>query len=257
MQGNYIDSTGTPFVSGDDNAIAFVKTHFDSVEYVDNTAITHGESLELEGAVASRVDITGNTISTSRLTDSTLARIVTTVGYPRLHGGHPASIKMAGNDVRTMSIRDNDVVTGGGTSTAVCIMQYEPVASVYPTRSTSITGNRCRMSHIFAGLLAGWAGTPGFFEPGILQNATVADNSFTGSASFGIAALDFRVRLAPAQDLVNTSNHNVFRGNDLSGFTPGQASLYLGPSTHDNTFHGDPHGPVVNRGTNNHIVVTP
>jgi hypothetical protein len=261
VRDNYVNTTATPFpVQGDDNGIALQGTTFNTVDWSHNTVITKGESLELEGTVGQSVNIDDNTVVTDFRANSVVSRVVNTVGYPKLHGGHPAALKFAGNDVANFSITNNDITVEGGSNTSVCIMQYmgNPSTSVHPQRTTQISGNRCTMQGIFAGLLGGWAGELPFFPQGTLDNAVVTDNTFSGTADFGLTMMDFTVPLAPENNLANTSHGDLFAGNDLSAFTPinGGASLYFGPSTHDNTFTGNPHGPVVNLGTNNHIVIT-
>jgi hypothetical protein len=113
------------------------------------------------------------------------------------------------------------------------------------------------MAGVFAGLLGGWAGELPSFPQGSLDHAVVTNNTFCGTADFGITMMDFTVPRAPANNLANTSHVDVFTHNNLSGFRPikGGASLYFGPATHDNDFIGSPHGPVVNRGRRNVIVV--
>ena len=260
IQDNYVDTTTNPFLPGDDNGIAVVVTTFDTIDISHNTVITKGESIEIEGNTGgSSYNVSDNIVSSSSRFDSAFANIVDTVGYPGLHGGHPAAVKLAGNDVGRVTIDNNVITSGGGSSTMVCIMSYmaDPSESVHTTRFTDISGNRCTMSGIFGGLLAGWSGERPFFPQGSLDNAIIRNNTFVGTASFGITMMDFNVPLAPANDLVNTSNGNVFAGNDFSSFTPSVASLYFGASTHDNVFTGNPHGAVINLGTNNHIVGTP
>jgi hypothetical protein len=172
-----------------------------------------------------------------------------------LHGGHPAALKLAGNDFADFTIVNNDITASGGSSTTVCIMQYMADASVHMTRASHIVGNQCHMRGIFAGILGGWAGELPFFAQGTLDNAEVRGNTFTGTAAFGITMMDFVVPRAPANDLVNTSHGDTITENDFRRFRPSVASLYLGASTHDNAFVGDPHGPVINLGHNNSVVV--
>jgi hypothetical protein len=256
---NYVNTTGRPFVPGDDNGIAIQGTTFDTIDYSHNTIITKGESLEIENSTDRTVRVDGNTVVTQSRVNSAFAKVVNTVGYPKLHGGHPAALKFAGNDVANFSITNNNITAGGGSNTIVCIMQYmrDPGTSVHQHRFTLISGNRCAMHRIFAGLLGGWAGERPFFPQGTLDDAVVAHNTFSGTADFGITMMDFTVPAAPSNNLVNTSNADVFTGNDLSAFSSikGGASLYFGPSTHNNTFIGNPHGPVVNLGKHNHIVI--
>jgi len=255
---NYVNTTARPFLPGDDNGIALQGDTFNSISYLHNTVITKGDSLEIEGSTARTVRIDDNTVVTQSQKNSKFAEIVKTVGYPRLHGGHPAALKFAGNDVANFSITDNAITVGGGSNTIVCIMQYmsDPQTSLYKHRITDITGNRCAMQHIFAGLLGGWSGERPFFPEGTLDDAVVAHNTFRGTADFGIAMMDFTVRAAPSNNLVNTSNDDVFTCNDLSAFRSikGGASLYFGPSTHNNRFIGHPHGQVINLGKHNHVI---
>lgn len=258
VRNNYVNSTAGRPPLLDDNGIALQGATFSTINLLHNTAITDGESLEIEDSTGSDYNVSGNVVSTTSHLNSRIAQLVDTVGFPRLHGGHPAALKLAGNDVARVTIENNNVTLGGGSHTMVCIMQYlagpsGPAAA----SSTRISGNSCTMRHIFAGILGGWAGSGQFFPPGPMDNATVTNNTLTGTASFGISMMDFTVPAAPANNLVNTSNGNVFTRNDLSHFIPGVASLYLGLSTHNNTFIGDPHGPVINLGKHNHIVKPP
>ena len=223
IRDNYVNTSANPSLRGDDNGIALQGTTFDTVDMTHNTAITNGESLEIEESTGGAYNISDNIVSSTRRYDSLFANAVDTVGFPNLHGGHPAAIKMAGNDVARFTIDDNVVSSGGGSATMVCIMQFmaDPRESVHATRSTEISGNRCTMRGIFAGLLGGWAGERRLFFPqGTLDNAVVQRNTFTGSASFGITMMDFTVPHAPANDLVNTSHDNVITNNDFSGFIP-------------------------------------
>lgn len=253
---NYVDTTALPFLPGDDNGIALLAVDFNTIDYSNNTVITKGESLEIENSVGSSYTIADNTVSTQSAKNSIFSAPVETVGYPRLHGGHPASLKLSGNDVARFSIINNTITDGGGSNTIVCIMQYLSPTSVWAHRTTQISGNRCTTKGIFADLLAGWSGELPFFPQGSLDNATVTNNTFTGTADFGVAMLDFKVPLAPANNLTNTSSNDVFAANYFTGFTPirGGASLYFGPSTQDNVFVGDAHGPIVNLGKNNTIL---
>jgi hypothetical protein len=259
VRDNYVDTTGRPFLPGDDNGIALQGATFTTIDFSHNTVITKGESLEIEASTARTVRIDGNTVVTRSRVNSKFALIVNTVGYPRLHGGHPAALKLAANDVADFSITNNDITVGGGSNTSICIMQYmiAPNLSVHRHRTTLISGNHCTMTRIFAGLLAGWAGELPFFAQGSLDNAVINRNTFSGTADFGITMMDFTVPAAPANNLVNTSNGDAFTNNDLSAFTSikGGADLYFGPSTHDNTFIGELNGPVVNLGKHNVIIV--
>ena len=257
---NYINTTAVPFPLpfGDDNGFAVQGTHFRTIDVAHNTVSTFGESIEIEKSVGSNYRIADNTVVTKSRIDSPLARAVTTVGYPRLHGGHPAELKLSGNDVANFSILNNHLAVGGGSNTLICIMQYmsNPETSVHRQRSTRISGNTCVMKRIFAGLLGGWSGENPYFPQGTLDNAVVTNNTFSGTADFGITMMDFKIHAVPKNDLINTSNHDVFTHNNLSGFTAikGGASLYFGPATHNNTFIGNPHGPVVNLGKHNRII---
>ena len=254
VQDNYIDLTTTPRAPVNDNGIAFFNSHFTSIDISHNTSITTGDSVEIEGSVGSSYNVSDNTIVTKYAGNSPFARVVVTVGYPGLHGGDPNALKMAGNDAARTIIRDNKLTVGGGGPTSTCIEAFQVAPSIHPTRLTEISGNRCTMSGIFAGLLAGWAGLLPTWGPGTLDNAIVTNNIFTGTAAFGIAMLDFKYPVFRFNSLVNTSHGNVFRDNNFSAFTASQAALYLGPSTHDNLFVGSLRGTIVNLGTHNVII---
>ena len=254
VQDNSINIAGTPPVL-DDNGIALVGTQFNTVDVSRNTVITRGASVQIEGGLGSSYNVADNTLVTLDGESSPVAQAVVTVGYPRLHGGVPATLKLAGNDVADLTVLNNSIVTGGGSRNLVCINDFQvPPSRFHPIRLTEISGNRCTMSGIFAGLLGGWAGNLSLWRPGTLDDAVVSNNTFVGTAAFGIAMLDFKVPLAPDNNLVNTSHRDVFRHNDFSAFTAGKATLYFGPSTHDNIFVGALRGTVVNLGRHNVII---
>ena len=138
-----------------------------------------------------------------------------------MHGGYPAALKLVGVDVADVTILNNDITAGGGSRTIVCMEEYEiPPSSFRPVRLTGISGNRCTMGGIFAGLLGGWAGLLPFYGPGSMNDAIVTDNTFRGSAAFGVAMLDFKVPSAPANNLVNTGHVDVLANNNFSTFSP-------------------------------------
>jgi hypothetical protein len=261
IRDNYINTTGIPFLLGDDNGVAFQNVQFETIEITGNTSITNGESMEVEQHTGRKVVLSDNFIMTRRVTPSLLGLKTELPAFPSLDGGgHPASIKWAGNDTEETIITNNEIYVGSS-RTAVCIgvNLIDPDESVYAKRTTVITNNTCTMSPgiigdgIFAGMMLGWSGENPFYDKGSLENAIVEDNTLVGRAQFGITMMDFHVPLAPANDLINTSHDNVFRGNDFSQFSPGTASVYFGPSTFDNVFEGDPNGPVIDEGTNNSI----
>jgi len=258
-EGNYINTLAVPFpTGGDDNGIAFQGTRFTTMNFLNNTVITRGESLEIEKSVGQTYRIIGNTVVSRYRRNSPFAEAVVTVGYPRLHGGHPAALKLAGNDVANFYILDNNITAGGGSNTLICIMQFMSETSIHRHRFNVISGNHCTTKGIFADLLGGWSGERPYFPQGTLDDAVVTDNTFSGTADFGITMMDFRVPAAPSNNLVNTSHGDLLACNNLSDFTAikGGANLYFGPSTYDNTFIGNPHGPVVNLGTNNRVIIT-
>ena len=256
VQDNYINLTALPGQPLNDNGIGLAGVHFTSIDISHNTIITKGDSIEIEGSVGTSYNLSDNTLVTKYAEVSPLTKPVVTVGYPRLHGGDPNTIKLAGNDVAITTVLDNDVTAGGGSPTTVCIMDFQVAPSrFHPIRLTEIARNRCTMSGIFAGLLGGWAGTLPVWGPGTLDDAVVTDNIFTGTAAFGIAMLDFKVPLLPVNNLVNTSHGDVFRDNNFSTFTASKAALYLGPSTHNNLFVGSLRGTIVNLGRDNVIIM--
>ena len=257
IQHNYIDTTTSFFAPGlhRHGSVVAQGTRFNTVDISHNRLITTGEAIDIEHGVGLSYNVSDNTIAALSRRNSPFAKRVVTVGYPGLRGGYPAALKLNGVDIADVTILNNDITAGGGSRTMVCMEEFEiPPSRFHPIRLTEISGNRCTMGGIFAGLLGGWAGLLPFNGPGSMNNAIVTNNTFLGTAAFGMAMLDFKVPSAPDNNLVNTSHDDVFRNNNFLAFTAGKASLYFGPSTHDNIFVGALSGTIVNLGKHNVII---
>ncbi len=250
--GNHIDNRDEPFEIGDDNGISLLRCRFDRIDILNNTVYTRGESIEIESCAnpAAVVNISGNDI----ITDAAISDRAPLTVAPRLEipGGHPASLKVAAAEAAQLIISGNQVRMWGESS-AVCIMP----GLVNPEGSVLISDNHCSMDGQYAGLLGGWAGTPGLFGPFYLRNADIRDNVFEGTAYLGIAFSDFDFtgfNPGEAMDLVNRGRGNVFRGNNLEGLQTDRAALYYGDNARDNVFYGSPGGSVEDYGSNNELV---
>ena len=115
---NYIDTTTLPFTpQGNDQAIALGNARFDTVDFSNNTTITRGQGLEIEGGVGDSYRLDHNTITSTFRASSIVARPIIPVGYPTLRGGHPNAIQVSGVDVANMSVLDNTISVGGGAAT--------------------------------------------------------------------------------------------------------------------------------------------
>jgi arylsulfatase A-like enzyme len=251
---NYIDNRDVPFDIGDDNGISLLRCHFDYVQIINNIVNTRGESIEIESCANPEgfVKIANNEI----ITDAAISVRAPLTVAPRFDqpGGHPAAIKVAAAEAGRLVIADNRVRMSGW-PTAVCIMP----GLVNDGRNV-IRDNHCSMDGQFAGLLGGWAGTPGLFGPFYLSNATIENNRFDGTSYLGIAFSDFAFtgfNPGDSQDLVNEGHDNVFSGNDMTGLSTSGPALYFGDNTHDNQYFGDPSGPVENYGSNNSFSAVP
>ena len=256
LEGNYIDND-VPFAVGDDNGFAFAGVHLKRIE-VTNNYIHAGEAVEIEGCRGTDAVyiIKGNTIVQTPVV-SNLAQLTNAPNLKR-HGGHPAAIKPIDAQAKLIVIQDNSIDCRNAYPTAIGIMTGNSNAN----SKTIIENNHCQMNHQFAGILGGWAGTPGFFDPFYMQNAEIRNNTFSGHALFGLAWLDFNFvnsKGVPVADMavVNKASNNVVEGTDLSDFSWARAAAYLGPSTHNNTltgpFRGRVRNPVKNDGTDNTI----
>jgi hypothetical protein len=120
--------------------------------------------------------------------------------------------------------------------------------------TTLIEGNTCRMNGQFAAILGGWAGTPGFFRPSFLHDATITRNTFRGNALLGVAWLDFTYLRNASQTLVNRASGNVMVANRDNGFRATRAAVELGPSTFGNRIVEGMRGRVVDNGSGNTVI---
>jgi len=249
--GNYIDNRDIPFEVGDDNGISLAHCQFSLIEIIENDVYTRGESISLEDCAnpQARVDIAHNTVI-SDAAISVRAQTSVPVGLDG-NGGHPAAIKVAAGEAASLSIRGNSIELSGA-STAVCILP----GLLNEAADILIRRNHCSMDGQFAGLLAGWSGTPARFPPFYLQNARVALNRFEGTAYLGIGFVDFIYEGENPdgiENLANQGHDNTFQGNDLSGLTAERAALYFGPYTYNNVFRGNRGGLAEDHGTGNTV----
>lgn len=244
---NYIDTRPKPFWFGDDNPIGFARQNFSHASVTDNTLISRGET-EFEGGtnpdaviVVARNQITMNASPSPD-------------GLLYAAPGHPAAIKVHGNLAQRIIVAGNYVRTYGS-SKGVCLEVTVPQTPAGEKARTLIQGNTCAMTGTGIGLAAGWTGVPGFFPNGSLQNARVVGNTFTGTALWGIAFLNYTAPpgFPPVAGLSNEGHGNTFVDNNMSGLHA-IVALQFGPQTHDNLFIGNPHGRVINRGTHNTII---
>lgn len=249
LRGNRIDlltRSKFPFVFGDDNAVGIAGCQYSSISIEQNYFASRGE-MEIEGCEGSgaRYRVAGNTVrmNGSSSTENTISA--------NFVGGHPAAIKTVGNPGEvSLEVVDNDVtVTGTRAGVAVLAGTSNPDAVTLYARNTIRTdGQR-------TAFLGGFPGIPGFFPASSLQNAQIRDNTFLGTARTAIGFRDIRWLLT--QNLVNRANRVDIRRNDMTGLTVSGPALRFDPSTFDNTFAGNPNGPIDDRGTNNTITVTP
>jgi hypothetical protein len=249
LRGNYVDfltAPGTtPFRFGDDNAIGIADCEFGSISIEHNYFATRGET-EIEGCQQglhpgqAHYTITDNTIQTDSPPSFE--------GLLVPQGGHPAAIKVIG-DGGSATVMGNSVsVWGAPEGVAVLAGNTNPSAfSAYENNYFQASGQRT----LFMG---GFAATPGFFPPSSLQDALIRDNTFTGTIREGIAFVNLPGILSPP--LINRANRVTIEDNNFAGLTSRRATVVFGPGTFDNTFIGNPNGPIINKGTGNTIVIT-
>ncbi len=248
IDGNYINSSNVPMKSGDDNALAFAGCHLKGIKITHNVMYA-GEAVEIEGCRGKNAIyfISRNTIVQTSVV-SNLAQQTNTVGFKR-HGGHPVAIKPIDVEAAKIFILGNDIDTRQAPMTAVCMMTGDS----NPASQTIIAGNLCMMNGQFAAILGGWAGTPGFFQPFFMQNATIVHNIFLGKSLLGIGLMDFTYLNSPAMTLVNTGHANSVHDNYGSGFLATKAAVFLGPQTTGNTIVNNMRGGIIDQGTGNTV----
>ena len=125
IRDNYVDTTANPFLPGDDNGIGLQGAAFDTVDWTHNTAITKGESLEIEdstgvGPTTSRTTSCRPRVGSTRCSPTSWTPSATptcTVATPR-PSRWPATTSPGSRSTTTSS------PSGGGSSTMVCIMPF-------------------------------------------------------------------------------------------------------------------------------------
>jgi len=251
LDGNVIDHD-IPMATGDDNGFAFAQCHFSRMQ-ITNNVIRAGEAVEIEGCRGpGAVYLVANNRISQTSTQSNMAQLTDTPGEVR-HGGHPAAIKPLDSEATLVVIRNNEVDMRAAPLTSVCIM----TGNGNEESLTLIEDNTCVMNRQFAAILGGWAGTPNFFNPSYMQNATIRGNRFVGRAHLGIALKNFTFLNDPDMTLINKGHDNVLYNNDARAFRTLRAAIDLGVMTHDNVVVDDFRGRVVNRGFHNFVQERP
>jgi hypothetical protein len=246
---NYADVIRHPFF-GDQDCVAMAHWSFSKVTITDNTLKCDQDVIEVEGGLNPNAQVL---VARNQL-EMSAAPSPEGIAYPP--GGHPEGIKIMANLAASVQVVDNQVLANGTDSDkGVCILFASPQGQPPTFGSNLLAGNTCTMDNMTAGLLAGYTQGGAFYPAGTLQNTLVVNNTFTGTAKFGIAFLDYQPPpgLGPEWGLTNDGNGNIFANNDLSGVVA-PVALQFGPATHDNLFVGDPGGPVVDDGTNNVVI---
>ena len=247
LDGNIIDHD-IPMTSGDDNAFAFAQCHLSRIQ-VTNNIIRAGEAVEIEGCRGpGAIYFIANNRITQTATVSNMAQLTDTPGEVR-HGGHPAAIKPLDSEATLVVIRNNQVDMRNAPLTAVCIM----TGNSNDESLTLIEDNTCTMNRQFAAILGGWAGTPNFFNPSYMQNATIRGNRFLGIAHLGIALMNFTYLRNTDMTLINKGHDNIAYNNDVKSFRTVRAAVDLGVMTRDNLIVDDFRGRIVNRGFHNTV----
>lgn len=251
LDGNIIDHD-IPMSSGDDNGFAFAQCHLSRIQ-ITNNFIRAGEAVEIEGCRGpGAVYLIANNRITQTATSSNMAQLTNTPGEVR-HGGHPAAIKPLDSEATLVVIRNNTVDMSDAPPSAVCVM----TGNSNEESLTLIEDNTCIMNRQFAAVLGGWAGTPNFFNPSYMQNATIRGNRFLGIAHLGIALLNFTYLRNTDMTLVNKGHDNIAYNNDVRAFRSVRAAIDLGVMTRDNLIVDDFRGRIVNRGFHNTVEPLP
>lgn len=250
--GNYINlderqySGPHYFEFGDDNGIAAAACNADLVEISNNTIISRGEAIEIEGCKANDKAVflvENNTISMDAI-ESILGLVVSNDTIGQSAGGHPAAIKLSGSNAAFSSIKGNNITTTGN-SAGVCIM----ISNVNPNSSGHIENNYCEMEGQFSGIQVGWIGSAFLYEPAGAVNLNIENNYFSGRSVVGIDFLNLQTNIFPTEDLVNKSTGNRVLNNDFSDLTTDIADVIFDSLTLDNQYSVN--SDVIDFGDNN------
>lgn len=255
FENNHIDHDVTWTGPGDDNGIAFAMCELAFVN-ISGNFIRAGEAVEIEGCKGKRSSylVSRNTI-VQTTAKSSLVNATTYLAFPQLAGGHPAAIKIIGNEALYTLVEDNRVDLSLADTGAVCVMTGTVENS---DASIRVSGNSCIMNGQFSALLGGWAGTPGFFPASWIDHLVFSSNILHGHAFFGAAFMNFTYSVAgvvlPSQTSVSRSRSNFIFGNNWSKFKSEVADLFFDVSTVSNSAWGTFSGQVIDLGTQNHIM---
>lgn len=248
-----------PFVKGDDNPVATAVCAFDRIFIVRNVIRSRGE-FEIEGCTGLHAEyfVTENVIELDAA-DSWEGAVIGNSLRGAEQAGHPAAMKLVGNEEARLLVTDNVIsVTGSPSAVAVLAGNRNPDSvSKYRRNRFEIRGVNTPLLRPRVAFLGGYPAIPGFFPQSYLQNALITENEFVGAANYAMAFVDMRwLPLPPppiGPSLVNEANGNRIIDNDFSDFTSRGGTLVFGESTFENLFVGDPNGDIVDLGTDNLI----
>jgi hypothetical protein len=239
---------------GDDNGIAFAGANLAFVNITQNF-IRAGEAVEIEGCsgLHSSYLVSRNTIVQTSVRSS-LAASTVCLAFPHEQGGHPAAIKLVGNEALYNLVDENQVDTAVADASAVCILTGTNLNLASTTR---VSKNTCTMNGQFGAFVGGWAGTPLFFPPFWVNDMFFVENVLNGSAKFGVSFMNFTyiVNGVPleSQTSVSRSHGNFIVNNDMSRFETSHADLFFDVSTSNNVAIGEFRGSIINLGEQNEI----
>lgn len=248
-----------PFIAGDDNPVATAVCAFDRIFIVGNVIRSRGE-FEIEGCTGRHAEyvVTDNVIELDAA-DSWEGAVIGNSLRGAAQAGHPAAMKIVGNEEARLLVTNNVVtVTGSPSAVAVLAGNRNPASfSRYKRNRFEMRGVNLPLLRPRVAFLGGYPAIPGFFPESYLQNALITENEFVGAANYAMGFVDMRWLLLPpppiGPSLVNEATGNRIIDNDFSGFTSREATLVFGESTFENLFVGDPNGDIVDLGTDNLI----
>ncbi len=254
LQENTIDWSGVPqndtFV-GDDNGFALAGTDA-SLIIQDNTVITLGEGIEIEGNTGQDnvYLVQGNDVQTMVVPSASgeSEGVPGSVAEGKA-GGHPAAVKLHSNE-GSFTISQN-MISLSGLSNGVCIMATtRNDQALNGDRVNIIEENQCMMTGQLAGILGAWGRTEILFPAASLSGALVTDNQFSGSGALGIAMIDRSAVAGGVGAVTNDGHDNVFTKNDFSGFVADTADIGFDSQTVDNTVYPNRGDEVIDLGAN-------
>lgn len=229
VEQNIADLTDYTPLANDEQLVGCQLTNFERISMVGNKITGHDDGLEIVMNGYYSEDGNFGPIQIAR------NEITLDLALPNPYVGS-GGISCLRNRNSSTLVEQNTVNLTGNRGLAITLSGENMTVS-NNSMSLGAAGSLIPFGGIALGLADPAPGFPENLGPS-LNKSTIANNTVTGTAYFGIVFVDLRYHDPTLGDTPNESHGNRVINNDLSALNALAFSLFAGPDTYDNVFNG-------------------